>query len=166
MRNTLVLILMSLSFAVTLADDSNSVSATDKREFLALVRELPTEGELFTDKAIRKAAPHIRVLFALTKEDLEQGDIYPFAALSAGLCRDRKYRKYGVEHFAHIAHPELKPFWAAALFGAQPPLSTEIVEYLRAALESKERSQELREIVGPGFESFKERVIQTPPSDK
>src|SRR3989442_2437799 len=102
----------------------------------------------------------------ISKEDLEQGDIYPFAALSAGLCRDRKYRKYGVEHFAHIAHRELKLFWAAALFGAQPPLSTEIVEYLRAALESKERSQELREIVGPGFESFKERGIQTPPSDK
>jgi len=153
-------ILICLGFATAIADDSHSVSATEKREFLALVRKLPTEGEFFTDKAIRKAAPYIRVLFALTEQDLEQGDIYPFAALSAGLCRDRKYRQYGVEHFADLAHPALKLLWATVLFDAQPPLSPEVVEYLRVALESKERSQELREIVGPSFEGFRERVIQ------
>jgi hypothetical protein len=160
-RYTIAVILIGLSLATAVADDSKSVSATEKREFLALVRNLPTEGEFFTDRAIRKAAPHIRVLFALTEQDLEQGDIYPFAALSTGLCRDRKYRQYGVEHFADLAHPTLKLFWAAILFGAQPPLSTEVVEYLRSALQSAERSQELRDIVGPSFESFKERVIQT-----
>ena len=164
MRSTIVLILICLSFATPIADDSKSVNAAEKREFLELVRKLPTEGEFFTDKAIRKAAPHIRVLFALTEEDLEQGDIYPFAALSTGLCRDRKYRKYGVAHFADIAHPSLKLLWAAVLFGTQPPLSTEIIEHLQAALESEERSRELREIIGP--ESFKDRVIQTQLHDK
>jgi hypothetical protein len=159
-RNTILVFLIGLSFATAVADDAKPVTATEKREFLALVRKLPTEGEFFTEKAIRKAAPHMRVLFALTEQDLEQDDIYPLAALSTGLCRDRKYRQYGVEHFSDLAHPSLKLFWAAALFGAQPPLSTEVVAYLRSALESEAQSRELREIVGPNFESFKERVIQ------
>ena len=106
---------------------------------------------------MRKASPDIRVLLALAPEDISKRDLYPFAALSRGLCDLAGPRTYAVRHFAEIAHPEMKLFWAVALFDRKAA-SPEIVAFLKAALRSKEQAKILAESLGPGFTDLKKRV--------
>jgi WD40 repeat protein len=152
------------------------VTAAEKRVFLKLFEKLPTEHEgFYTEEAIDKAEPYTRVLLALTEKDIEQYGMslgikkenictYPFAALSAGLLERKGPREYVVKHFAEIAHPGLKLGWAAGLFnkGATSP---EIIRLLRAALESKEQSRELRAMYGPDFAWFRKRLNQVAPHE-
>ncbi|HZZ82535.1 MAG TPA: hypothetical protein VFE62_28810, partial [Gemmataceae bacterium] len=66
----------------------------------------------------------------------------------------------GIDHFATIAHPTIKLFWASVLFdnsGSSP----EILAFLRKALDSKSDAGVLREMSGPNFQAFRERVIRT-----
>jgi hypothetical protein len=51
-----------------------AVTDEEKKEFLKLLATLPTRGEFFAKEAIPKAAPHTRVLLALTEKDLEKYD--------------------------------------------------------------------------------------------
>jgi uncharacterized protein (TIGR03067 family) len=146
------------------------VTPTEKKVFLKLFEKLPTEREgFYTEEAIDKAEPYLRVLLALTRADIEryatgQGvkkeniSLYPFAALSAGLLERKGPREYVVQYFGGIAHPELKLGWAAGLFnrGAASP---EISRFLRAALESKEQAGNLRLMYGQDFGWFKKRLI-------
>ena len=150
---------------VVAAPQEEKVTAAEKKEFLKLLKSLPTKGEFFTDEAIDKAAPYIRVLLALDAKDLEGYDLYPFLALSGGLLERKKQRDYGVKHFATIAHSTLKPFWAVVLFDKKAA-SPEIVKYLQAALESEEQSRFLSEIVGPDFDKFKKRMKEYRPEKK
>jgi hypothetical protein len=48
------------------------------------------------------------------------------------------------------------------LFEEEGAASTEIVRFLQIALESREQSRLLSQIVGPDFEDFKRRVIAYP----
>jgi hypothetical protein len=80
----------------------------------------------------------VPVLFALTEKDIAKYDIYPFAAISRGLCDQKKHRDYAVRHFAEIRHPDLKLFWGAILFDAGAA-SPETVHFLRDVLESPSR---------------------------
>jgi hypothetical protein len=160
MRSAIIFVLLSLGCGASLAGSSNAVTSADKREFIRLLEKLPTDGEFYADESIRKAAPHIAVLFALTPQDIGEMDIYPFAAVSRGLCDMPKYRQYGLEHFGNIAHPMLKLFWAAILFDGHSPVSSEVVVYLRAAIESEQQAKELAEIVGPKYRKFKKQVTE------
>ena len=101
------------------------------------------------------------VLLALTNKDIEGYDIYPFAALSRGLCDIKEHRQYATAHFGEIRHSELKLFWAAMLFNEGNP-STEIVHFLKDALKSEAQARLLDEITGPNFADFKARVIAAP----
>lgn len=100
------------------------------------------------------------VLLALDEKDLEGYDLYPFAALSRGLCDKKPYREYVVAHFKDIRHPSLQLLWAAMLFD-EKAASPEIKQFLSTALHSEQRSKVLQEIVGPQFEDFKKRVLAT-----
>jgi hypothetical protein len=97
---------------------------------------------------------------ALTEKDIAKYDFYPFAALSRGLLDIKEKREYGVKHFDGIAHPKLKLLWAAVLFkeGAD---SEAVIKFLRAALESKEQSEDLSRMLGPEFKDFKVRVKES-----
>jgi len=145
---------------------AKAVTAAEKKAFLELINALPSKGEFFTDEAIDKAAPHTRVLLALTEKDIKGYDLYPFLALSRGLLDRKEYRTYGVKHFAEIAHPEIKLFWGVVLFD-EKVASPEIVKHLKAALDSKEQSEVLSQLVGPGlFDDFKKRVREYPLKEK
>ncbi len=137
--------------------ESKRVTVAEKKEFLKLLETLPSKGEFFTKEAIDKAAPYTRVLLALTPKDIEKYDIYRFLALSRGLLDRKKYREYGVRHFANIAHPEIKLSWGVILFNEKVSMP-EIVHYLRRALKSEEQAKVLSEILGPNFDDFKKQV--------
>jgi hypothetical protein len=139
------------------AQPEKPVTDADKKAFLELLAKLPTKGEFFTEEAVTKAAPYTRVLLALTEKDLEKRDLYPVLALSRGLIDRKEPRQYGITHFAKIAHPTIKLFWASLLFEDKPP-SWEIIKFLRQALDAKEDARTLSAMAGPGFEDFKERV--------
>ena len=150
--------MLVLALALSPSQAEKKVTATEKKAFLELLAKLPTMGEFFTDEAVRKAFPHTRVLLALTPKDVEKYDnIYPFLALSRGLLGHKEQREFGVKHFSTIAHPEIKLFWGTVLFD-EKAASPEIVTFLRAALESKEQSKLLSEMLGPSFEDFKKQV--------
>lgn len=135
------------------------VTAAEKKAFINKVSALPTRGEFFTDKSVKKAAPDIRVLLALTPEDLGQRDIYPFRALRRGLCDLKESRRYALRHFGEIAHPDLRLSWAVMLFDGNAA-SPEIIAYLKAALRSDKQSKTLAELTGPDFTDFKKRVSE------
>lgn len=139
----------------------NQVSDVQKREFIELLKTLPTKGDFYTGESVEKAGPYLPVLFALTEKDIEGHGIYPFAAISRGLSDHEDHRAYAVRHFAGIRHPELKLFWGVKLFDAGEA-SPEIVQFLRDALEAEDRAKLLSEIVGPRFEDFKKRVVARP----
>jgi hypothetical protein len=148
--------------ALTPSQASSQISEAQKKEFLELLQTLPHKGEFYTDEAVEKAGPYLPVLFALTEKDIDKVDIYPFAAISRGLCDQKKHRDYAVRHFAEIRYPTLKLFWAAMLFDEEGAVSPEIVRFLKDALESPEQAKMLSEIVGPEFEAFKRRVQTYP----
>ena len=54
---------------------AQQISDVQKKDFIELLKTLPTKGEFFTDEAIRKAEPYLPVLLALTESDLENYDI-------------------------------------------------------------------------------------------
>ncbi len=116
-----------LVFATALA--GQNASDAQKKEFIELLKTLPTKGEFYTEDAIRKAGPYLPVLLSLTERDTEKFDLYPFAAISTGLASDKARRAYVLGHFADIRHPQLKLFWAALLFNADD-VSPEVVRYL------------------------------------
>ena len=71
-----------------------------KKDFIELLKTLfPVKGEFYTDEAIDKSQNYVPVLFALTEKDIENYDIYPFLALSRGLCDRNIHRDYAVRHF-------------------------------------------------------------------
>ena len=136
---------------------ATTISDRQKKDFVKLVRTLPHRGEFFTLDAIKTAGPYLPVLFALTDKDLEGLDIYPFLALSMGLCDTKERRQYAIVHFRDIQDSRLKVFWAAMLFDETNP-SSEVVHFLKDALESEALSKFLGEITGPNFAKFKTRV--------
>ncbi len=140
---------------------SNRISDAQKKDFIQLLKTLPVEGEFYSDAAIDKAGRYLPVLFALTEKDIEKYDIYPFLALSRGLCDRKVHRDYAVRHFAEIRHPMLKFGWGAMLFNAGAS-SPEIVQFLRSALESEQESKILSEILGPKYNDFRRRVNAYP----
>jgi hypothetical protein len=136
---------------------TDHISDAQKKSFIELLKTLPVKGEFFTDDAIEKAGPYLPVLFALTERDIEKYDIYPFGALSRGLCDQKKHRDYATRHFAEIRHSELKLLWGAMLFDAGSS-SPEVVRFLRGALASEKQSQILAEMLGPDYQAFQKRV--------
>ena len=153
---------LTILLALTPYQAANQVSVAQKKEFIKLLQILPYEGEFYTDEGIEKAGPYLPVLFALTEKDIKRYDIYPFVALSRGLCDQKKHRDYAVRHFAEIRHPTLKLFWAAMLFDEAGGRSAEITIFLKHALASRAQAKLLSQIVGPNFEDFKRRVIAYP----
>lgn len=150
-----IILLMLLAF--TPNQTVNQVTDLQKQEFLKLIETLPVKGEFFTDEAVAKATPYLPVLFALTEQDLEKYDIYPFAAISSGLAENKEQRAYAVQHFAGIRHPQLKLFWAVTLFNREVA-SSEIMRFLKNVLCNEEQTKLLAEMTGPQFQSFKQRV--------
>jgi hypothetical protein len=145
--------------------ETKAVTDAEKKEFLKLLSKLPARGEFYTEEAVTEAGPYLRVLLALTEKDIDKYPIYPFAVLSRQLGDRKEHQVYAVKHFDNIAHPLLRLSWAVTLFNAQsaPP---EIVKYLHTALESKEQSRTLAEMLGPAFNDFKEEVIRTSEAGK
>lgn len=157
----MLIVALAIGLVFATAPDAKAVTATEKQAFLELVKTLPTRGEFFTDQAVETAAPHTRILLALTEQDVAQDDLYPFLALSRQLVDRKEPREYGVKHFGTIAHPTIKLFWAAVLFD-EKAASAELVKYLRAALASREQSKVLAEMLGPNFEDFRKRLRASP----
>jgi hypothetical protein len=154
----MITILITLAFLLTSVQGEGVVTVAQKQDFIALLKSLPTKGESYTEESVEKAESHVPVLLALTEKDLAGYDIYPFAAISRGLCDRLEIRKYAILHFKAIQHPELKLFWGAMLFDSGSS-SPEVSSFLRGALKSKEQTKILSEITGPNFEDFKRRVL-------
>ena len=153
--------ILTIIFALTLCQAVGKVSDAQKRTLIELLKTLPTKGEFYTEESVKKAAPYLPVLIALTEKDIEMYDIYPFLALSSDLFENKKHRKYAARHFSGIRHPMLKLSWGAMLFDRKSS-SPQIVRFLRDALESEEQTKLLSEIYGPEFEKFKVRVKTYP----
>lgn len=153
------MLIMNLLAAVLIlaGQGANQFSDARKKEFIDLLKALPTKGEFYTDEAVAKAGPDLPILFALTEKDIEEYDIYPFLAISRGLCEHSEHPVYAVRNFAKIQHPKLKLFWAAMLFDSNAA-SLEIKRFLQDAIASKEEAKLLSEMLGPGFDSFKKRL--------
>ena len=152
---------LAILLAFTTGQHTKQVSDTQKADFIRLLKTLPVKGEFYTNAAVKKAGPYLPVLFALTEDDIKGYDLYPFIALSRGLCDQKKRRDYAVRHFAEIRHPTIKLFWAVMLFdaGVRKP---EIVLLLKDALKSEAQAELLSEALGPGFGDFKKRVEAYP----
>ena len=110
-------ILLALALLLGQAQPEKAVTLAEKREFLEVRAKLPTKGEFFADEGVTKAVPYTRVLLALTKQDLENRDLYGLLALSRGLVDRDEPRRYGLTHFDSIAHPTIKLAWANMLLG-------------------------------------------------
>lgn len=149
---------LAFLFVFAPCQSAQQILDAQKKDFIEVLKTLPTKGEFFTEEAIRKAEPYLPVLLALTENDVEKYDIYPFAAISRGLCDSEKNRKYAVRYFDEIRHPSLKLFWGAMLFDYKSP-SPKVVLFLKDALKSEKQAKELSEIARPNFESFKRRVL-------
>jgi hypothetical protein len=143
---------------------TEEATAAEKKEFLELLPRLPVHGKSYTKDAVRKAAPYVRVLLALTPSDVGKRDLYAFAVLGRGLCDLDGPRDYAVRHFGTIAHPKLKLAWAVMLFDKKVA-TPEIVAYLKAALKSKEQAKTLAEMTGPDFTDLKKRVEEAKPAN-
>jgi len=148
--------MLSLFLAGVLCQLKAEILEAHRKELIELVKVLPREGEFFTEEAVKKAAPYLPVLFALTEKDIENYDIYPFVALSRGLGDQKEHRQFALRNFQRIQHGTLKLCWAVMLFDAQP--SDEIVQFLKAALKDERQAKVLSEMAGPKFDDLKRRV--------
>jgi WD40 repeat protein len=157
----LLLNLIPLITTVILAIQPATTAQDSKKEFIELLKTLPTKREFYTEEAIRKAGPHLPVVLSLTERDIEKHDFYAFAAISSGLGSHKEHRVYVLRHFADIRHPDLKLFWAAILFKAND-VSSEVVHYLSDALNETKRAELLAGMVGPDFKFFKRKVRSHP----
>jgi hypothetical protein len=157
----MIKVFLAIALTLTPCQVASQVSDDQKKDFINLLKTLPHKGEFYTEEAVKKASPYLPVLFALTRKDIKGYDVYPFAAISRGLCEHKKHRDYAVRHFGEIRHPELKLFWAAMLFKAES-VSPEVVQFLRSSLDSEKRAKFLSEIIGPEFGEFKRRVKAYP----
>src|SRR3954451_7864886 len=121
---------LAILITITSSPLATQVSAAQKHDFIERLKTLPHYGEFFNDEAIDKAGPYLPVLFSLTEKDIEQYDIYPFLALSAGLCARKVHRRYAARHFSDIRHPILKLAWGEGLFG-RGPSSPKVIQFLK-----------------------------------
>ena len=137
------------------------VSDAQKKEFIELLKTLPSRGEFYTEEAGRRASPYLPVLFSLTEKDIEKYNLYAFVAISVGISVDKERRAYAVAHFSEIRHPKLKLFWAAFLFNLKE-VSPEIVHYLQDAAASDIQERELKSMVGWEYKFFKRAVRNHP----
>jgi tetratricopeptide (TPR) repeat protein len=115
----------ALLLVLTPAPAVQDASGAQRKEFIELLKTLPTKGEFYTEEAARKAVPYLPVLLSLTEKEIEKYDLYPFAAVSRALANDRQNRAYAVA-------PEQTP---APGGGAQEPHGSEADALLRAAFE-------------------------------
>lgn len=146
-------------FLIALAcgqQQEKAVTAAEKKQFFKLLATLPTRGEFYAEEAITKAAPHTRVLLALTEKDLEKYDLYPFVALGVGLMEHKEARQYIAAHFEGIAHPQIKLSFAVMLFRQRQSVPG-VIGYLHKALESQ---PEGNFGLGPEYQDFREQVIR------
>lgn len=158
MKRILITTIFTILFsAFAFAQTANQISDAQKKDFFKLLKTLPVKGEFYTDEAIEKAQPYLPVVFALTERDIENYDIYPFLALSRGLCDRKVYQDCAVRHFSEIRHPTLKLFWAVMIF-KEKESSSEILLFLKEALDSKEQAKILSEMLGPNYKDFQCRV--------
>jgi len=153
-KNAIVILII---IALIPSCTTSGISATQKKDFIDFLSTLPHDSEFYPDESIKKAAKYIDVLFSLTDKDIDYNALYPYIALSVGLSKHEKYRKYGAQHFSEISHPDLKLFWGSVLFSVGP-VTPEIVDYLKAVLKSEEQTSALRLMIGPNFEKFRRQV--------
>jgi len=153
--------ILAIVFALTSCQAVGRVSDAQKKTFIELLKTLPTKGEFYTEESVKKAAPYLPVLIALTEKDIEMYDIYPFLALTSDLFENKEHRKFAARYFSEIRHPMLKLSWGAMLFDRKSS-SPQILRFLRDALESEEQTKLLSEIYGPEFEKFEVRLKAHP----
>ncbi|MCE9555360.1 MAG: hypothetical protein K8T91_18580 [Planctomycetes bacterium] len=149
-----------IGLALIVGQAPNEVSNADKQAFFKLLSGLEVQAAghaaIFTEKAVKEAAPFAPVLFALTEKDLEMKEASPLLVLTWQLAGVDTARQYGIKNFGRILHPQIKRQWAFGLFQekAAPP---EIVAFLRQELEREGVEREFG--LGPHFQAFKEKVI-------
>lgn len=157
-----VCLAIALLLAVCPVFVAQNATDTQKKEFIELLKTLPTSGEFYTPEAVQQAARYLPVLLSLTEKDIEPYDLYPFVALSSGLSSDKQNRAYVLSHFNEIRHVNLKLFWAALLFNAGD-ISRDVVHHLRDALLEPARAGELSDLVGHSqFKFFRRKVLSHP----
>jgi len=157
--------LFLVSLVVTAPQGENEVTAAEKTAFFELLATLEIEGEFFTDEAVKKMLPHMRVLLALTAKDLEKYDVYPFLALSGQLAKYKEARASAARQYSTIAHSLLQLSWAVDLFETEES-TVEVVKHLKKVVDSEKGSKVLDEMLGPKSEDFKKRVKEARVKEK
>ena len=70
MKVVSLIITILIAFAPALA--GHNAADAQKKEFIDLLKTLPTKGEFYAEDAIRKAGPYLPVLLSLTERDTEK----------------------------------------------------------------------------------------------
>lgn len=156
-----ILIFLIVLPTLTFGQTAKEITDSQKKEFIELLKTLPTKGEFYTEESVKKALPYQPVLFALTEKDVTEGYLFGLAAISSGMRRYKEQREYAAKHFAEIQHPIIKLLWGVGLFKTES-VTPEIVKFLRDALDSKEQAKVLAEMIGPEFKFFKREVKAHP----
>jgi len=139
-----------------------------QQAFLDKLGTLPSSGDFHTDEAVASCSTELPTIISLTERDLrlwmhrhgekdEEPDIYPIAALLNGLCQQETNREYFATHFPEIRYPDLKTFCAALLFN-QNQRTPAIIEHLHTIIVAGDPDDNLRDMTGPEWETFKNQV--------
>lgn len=142
------------------APDIAKVTPQEKKDFLELMKKLPSRGEFYTDEGVQKASPFLHVLLSLDKKDITEDHYFAILALSRGLHDSKKeHREFAVKNFGKIPHPVIKISWGIMLFRFSREVTPEVTRYLSDSLDDKERMELIRAMLGPEFEAVRKQII-------
>jgi len=135
-------------------------SDKDKKHFLKMLMDLPKDGDVFADEAVKQCGSYMPILFALNESDISVQRVYPVIVLSAGLCDPERYPEnvlYAQEHFESIQHPSIKLFWACMLY-SRGGKNQEIMEFMKQELKSSEGRRALKYNLRENWDDFVKEV--------
>jgi hypothetical protein len=142
------------------APDITKVTSQEKKDFLELMKKLPSRGEFYTDEGVQKASPFLHVLLSLDRKDVTENHYFAILALSRGLHDSKKeHREFAVKNFSKIPHPVIKISWGIMLFRFSKEVTPEVTRYLRDSLDQKETMEQIRTMLGPEFEAVRMQIL-------
>jgi hypothetical protein len=149
------------------APDITKVTPEQKKAFLQLMAKLPSRGEFYTDEGVQMASPFLHVLLSLNEKDITADQYFAILALSRGLHDSKKeHQEFAVKQFDKIPHPVIKTSWAITLFRFSREATPAITRYLRESLDDEQRTQLIRELLGPEFEAVRKEIVAKAQSNK
>ena len=133
------------------------ITSAEKKSFIEFAMALPREGEGFTEEAGKLAAPHIGVFLALGTKDVNDFLEVHLTYLIGPILEQKDARIFCLHNYSKIVHPSFKIIIGIYLF-EKKHASTEVVSYLRQALETEKGKELFEDLLGSGVDDFKARL--------